>query len=390
MSNQPSRLGDYMTSRRQKGESGLPTLSVTLNNGLVRRDSLERKADTNLDPKQHLRVLPGDIAYNMMRMWQGASGLADEEALVSPAYVVLAPRSNLDPRYAAYLFKTDRMIHNFWAYSYGLTNDRLRLYPNDALKVPVDIPPLSEQRKIADILSTWDAAIEKTEALLATARTQKRALMQQLLTGRRRFPEFEGQPWKEVRLGQIAEVTSGPAFKSDEFMDEGYKLVRGSNVKRGYLDWSPSITVHWPSDNGLKDYRLAAGDIVIAMDGYVGRSHAYLAKEPADPLLLVQRVARVRSKDSDPSFLYANICSHDFFAHCERMKTATGIAHITMKDIRDFKVPGITRTEQNAIGQVFEGCDGEVSDLVAQLQKLRTEKKALMQQLLTGKRRVVV
>ncbi|MBB4172885.1 restriction endonuclease subunit S [Sulfitobacter noctilucicola] len=379
-----------MTSRRHKGEAGLPTLSVTLNNGLVRRDSLERKTDTNLDPIQHLRVLPGDIAYNMMRMWQGASGLAHEEALVSPAYVVLAPQSNLDPRYAAYLFKTDRMIHNFWAYSYGLTNDRLRLYPNDALKVPVDIPPLPEQQKIADILSTWDAAIEKTEALLATARTQKRALMQQLLTGKRRFPEFEDQPWEEVRLGQIAEIISGPAFKSNEFTDDGHKLVRGSNVKRGYLDWSPSITVHWPSDIGLEDYRLVAGDIVIAMDGYVGRSHAYLAKEPEEPLLLVQRVARVRSKDSDPSFLYANICSHDFFAHCERMKTATGIAHITMKDIRDFKVPGITRAEQNAIGQVFEGCDGEVGDLVAQVQKLRTEKKALMQQLLTGKRRVVV
>ena len=70
-------------------------------------------------------------------------------------------------------------------------------------ELPVALPPLPEQRKIADILSTWDQAIEKTEALLSNARTQKRALMQQLLTGKRRFPEFEGQPWKEVELGDV-------------------------------------------------------------------------------------------------------------------------------------------------------------------------------------------
>ncbi len=204
--------------------------------------------------------MPGDIAYNMMRMWQGASGLADEEAIVSPAYVVLAPKNNIDPRYAAYFDKTPKMIHRFWAYSYGLTNDRLRLYPKDIQRVPVEIPPLPEQRKIAEILSTWDRAIKTTEALLATARNQKLALMQSLLTGNRRFPEFVGQEWKEVRLGDVADIVSGPAFKSDGFVSEGFRLVRGSNVKRGHLDWSPSITMHWPNDDNVSEYRIGAGD----------------------------------------------------------------------------------------------------------------------------------
>lgn len=252
------------------------------------------------------------------------------------------------------------------------------------------LPPLQEQRKIADILSTWDAAIEKTEALLATAKSQKRSLMQSLLTGKRRFPEFEGQPWQEVRLGDLSEISSGPAFKSDAFSNDGFRLVRGSNVKRGHLDWSRSITVHWPNDDGLSDFKVGAGDIVIAMDGYVGRSHAYIRTEPELPMLLVQRVARVRARKANSSFLYACICTHGFFAHCERMKTATGIAHITMKDIRNFIVPGISRAEQDAIGHVFDASDLEIIDLVEQLGKLRIEKKALMQQLLTGKRRVVV
>ena len=75
-------------------------------------------------------------------------------------------------------------------------------------KVRVPLPPLAEQKKIAEILSTWDRAIEVAEAQLEAARTSKRALMQQLLTGKRRFPEFEGEEWKEVRLGDVADIRS--------------------------------------------------------------------------------------------------------------------------------------------------------------------------------------
>jgi len=103
-------------------------MSVTLNDGLVGRDTLDRKTDTNLDMDEHLLIKAGDIAYNMMRMWQGASGLAKHDGVVSPAYVVLAPKNGIDPVFASYWFKSSRMVYLFWAYSYGLTNDRLRLY----------------------------------------------------------------------------------------------------------------------------------------------------------------------------------------------------------------------------------------------------------------------
>src|SRR4030095_13311793 len=126
-----TKLGKLFKSRREKGRPGLPTVSVTLNNGLVLRNSLDRKTETNLAPQEHLLVRKGYIAYNMMRMWQGASGLSDFDALVSPAYVVLEPNDRIDPAFAAQLFKAPRTIHLFWAYSYGLTDDRLRLYFQD-------------------------------------------------------------------------------------------------------------------------------------------------------------------------------------------------------------------------------------------------------------------
>lgn len=396
MNSNHGRLGDYMTSRRQKGEEGLPTLSVTLNDGLVRRDSLERKTETNLDPKQHLRVLPGDIAYNMMRMWQGASGLADEEALVSPAYVVLAPRKNLDPRFAAYLFKTARMVHNFWAYSYGLTNDRLRLYPNDALKVPVDIPSLPEQRKIADILSTWDAAIEKTEALLATAKAQKRALMQSLLTGKRRFPAFEGQPWKEVRLGSLGKCIRGVSYKPDQILDsetpETFRLYRSMNIQGGEIVEEPYVIV--PKSVVTDERVLIPGDLAVCMSNgsklLVGKSAPIRHTGGSHTVGAFCAIFRTHEADLQ-DFVRVLFQSPLFERHITVALAGSSINNLKNSDVEGmrFAVPS-SRTEMIEIASVMNSADIEIVALLRQINKLRTEKKALMQQLLTGKRRVVV
>ncbi len=181
-----SYLGEFFSSSRKKGSDGQPLLSVTLHKGLVHRDEIEKRTATNLAPEEHLLVEEGDIVYNMMRMWQGAFGRANFSGIVSPAYIVLRPRQNIDSKYAEHYFNTPRMIYLFWAYSYGLTKDRLRLYYNDFKRIPVDVPSVLEQRKTSEILSTWDRTIRTTEQLLINSQQQKKSLMQQLLTGKRR------------------------------------------------------------------------------------------------------------------------------------------------------------------------------------------------------------
>src|SRR5690349_12002629 len=114
-----TKLGELFRSRREKGKTGIPQLSVTIGEGLIPRDQLEKKTETSLKAEEHLLVKKGDIAYNTMRMWQGAFGRSSQDGIVSPAYVVLAPRTGIDTLFAAYLFKTHRMIHRFRAYSYG-------------------------------------------------------------------------------------------------------------------------------------------------------------------------------------------------------------------------------------------------------------------------------
>jgi type I restriction enzyme S subunit len=143
-----------------------------MNDGLVRRESISKKTETTLASDEHSLVRKDDIAYNTMRMWQGAFGLASEDGIVSPAYVVLQPRPGVDPLFASYWFKTPEMIHRFWSYSYGLTDDRLRLYYRDFAQIRVVPPPVERQRHIGKIART----LSEEEGVLATLLGKKRKL----------------------------------------------------------------------------------------------------------------------------------------------------------------------------------------------------------------------
>jgi type I restriction enzyme S subunit len=240
-------LGDLFRSRRQRGRTGLPVFAVTMGNGLVHRDTLERKTNGTLAPEEHLLIRKGDIAYNMMRMWQGASGLATTDGIVSPAYVVVAPKDGIDPLFASYWFKSARMIYLFWAYSYGITGDRLRLYYKDFAKIPVYVPSKPEQRRIGRVLSTMDRAIAGLEKLIAAKRKLKKGLAQQLLTGQRRLPGFgavtiEGKSgkeskcgwipadWKCVQFGSLGTTYTGLAGKTKDDFGSGYSYIPYLNI----------------------------------------------------------------------------------------------------------------------------------------------------------------
>ncbi len=176
-------LGELFGERKESGKPGLPTLSVTMHDGMVDRDDLDRRVESELTPEDHLLAHKHDIAYNMMRMWQGVSGLAPFKGLVSPAYVVLKPLDGIDPLFASYLFKLPETIRLFHRYSQSLTNDRLRLYYDQFAEIRVPIPvDVAEQRRIASLLTTLDRQIEQSESLVAALKQTKAAICQRLFS----------------------------------------------------------------------------------------------------------------------------------------------------------------------------------------------------------------
>ncbi|WAC64623.1 restriction endonuclease subunit S [Pseudoxanthomonas sp. SL93] len=177
----------FFLNRKEKGEPGLPIYSVTMNDGMIPRASFDRDFYDIEDPSGNKKVHAGDIVYNTMRMWQGAQGVALEDCMVSPAYVVLTPRTGVFSKFFFYLFKLRQTLELLTAYSRGLTEDRLRLYFEDFSRVPLRVPGPEEQKRIADCLSSLDAQIAAELSRLAVLRIHKNGLLQQL------FPAMKGR-----------------------------------------------------------------------------------------------------------------------------------------------------------------------------------------------------
>lgn len=179
-------LGDLFNQRKENSCEHLPLLSITREQGIVPREEIERKDTSNTDKSQYLRIYPGDIGYNTMRMWQGVSALSSIEGIVSPAYTVLIPRKEADGNFFGFLFKYQPITFTFERYSQGLTSDTWNLKFNHFSQIKVTVPIIEEQQKIASILSTIDSEISNLEKQLTAYKQQKRGLMQQLLTGKKR------------------------------------------------------------------------------------------------------------------------------------------------------------------------------------------------------------
>ena len=171
--------GKLFSNRVERGNSSLPIYSVTMTDGMVPRSSLDRRIDDIAESSANKTVRKGDIAYNMMRMWQGALGVAPEDCMVSPAYIVLKP-SAANTAFFSYMFKQPQMLQLLTAHSRGLTEDRLRLYFDDFAKVPLLCPSVEEQSRIADFLFSLDELVAIESEELETLKTHKKGLMQQL------------------------------------------------------------------------------------------------------------------------------------------------------------------------------------------------------------------
>ncbi len=180
-----TRLGHLFTERSERGRSGLPLLSITGTRGVIPRDDLAKRDTSNADKSLYLRIAPGDIGYNTMRMWQGVSALSALEGIISPAYTVCTPGPKVDGRFAAHLFKLPRVVSRFHRYSQGLVDDTLNLKFDAFSVIHVTLPDdVAEQRAIARVLDTCDREVALLRRQRDALAVQKRGLMQRLLTGK--------------------------------------------------------------------------------------------------------------------------------------------------------------------------------------------------------------
>lgn len=186
-----SLLGDLFRERVETNCTELRLLAITGGQGVIPRDELELKDNSSEDKSKYKKICVGDIGYNTMRMWQGVSAFSNYEGIVSPAYTILMPNSEIDAKFFAYLFKLPSIIFLFYRYSQGLVDDTRNLKYENLKRIRVLFPQdKKEQSAIAEILSTADKEIELLKKDIEQEKLKKKSLMQLLLTGIVRVDEL--------------------------------------------------------------------------------------------------------------------------------------------------------------------------------------------------------
>ena len=253
----------------------------------------------------------------------------------------------------------------------------------DCGEIIINSPPLIEQQKIAKILSTWDKAISTTERLIDNSTQQKKALMQQLLTGKKRLLDesgkrFDGE-WEEVKLSEIAQITMGSSPKSDAYNEigDGLPLLQGNadikNRKSAPRIYTSQITKECHVDDILFSVRAPVGTVALSNhNACIGRGIAAIKAK----------------KNHSQDYLYQWLLS--FELKWERYSQGSTFEAVNSDDIKSLNLSIPNYKEQQKIATVLTNADKEIELLEQQLADLQQEKKALMQVLLTGKKRVVV
>lgn len=312
----------------------------------------------------------GDVGYSQVPFW------AADDCLT-----ITCP-SNIENKYVYYFLKN---------YEYKLKSKvrkasipRLSRKVVDDLEIP--LPPIEVQTEIVRILDKFTSLEAELEAELDCRKRQYEYYRDKLFS----FDNVGGQEVKWKKIGEFCDTLSGFPFDSSKFQTSGIKLMRGKNVKRGYFDFNEDDDRYWESPDGLEKYLLQDKDIIISMDGsLVGKSFAMLSKKHL-PLLLVQRVARVRAKSVNQIYLFHNI-AHRFSGYVDKKKTGGAIPHVSMKDIQNFSIPVPSLQEQERIATIldrFESLTTSLqSGLPAEIAARRQQYEHYRDKLLTFKRK---
>ena len=279
-----ARNGRLFAERKETGFGDLPILEVSLRTGVrVRNLDASGRKQVIADREKYKRACSGDLAYNMMRMWQGAIGMAPVDGLVSPAYVVAKPFAGTDPRYFEYLFRTDAYMGEVDKFSHGIVKDRNRLYWEEFKQMPSPFPPAGEQASIVRFLDHADRRIRRyiraKQRLIKLLEEQKQVIIQSAVTrGLDRnvrlkpsrvqwlgdVPEhWEVLPLRRVTIARC-DGPFGSGLKSSHYTEEGVRVIRLQNIGHAEFRDSDASFIAQAHYATLGDHSVQAGDLLIA------------------------------------------------------------------------------------------------------------------------------
>lgn len=318
--------------------------------------------------KESQEIKFGDILFagsgeKLEDIGKSVAYIGKQRAFAGGDIVIFRPNTPESGLFFGYLLNSDYVIQQKTLAGQG--HSVVHIYGKDIQNLKILLPPLFEQEKIAEILSKWDELIATQSQLIQAKQKQKKALMQKLLSGKLRFPGFTDK-WEEKTLGEVVDVKKGEQLNKEFLTETGlYPCLNGGINPSGYTDKFNSekntITI---SEGGN-----SCGFVNFNTSRFWLGGHCYKI---------------IPIKDLEIKYLYYLLKNNE--VKIQSLRVGSGLPNIQLKDLKILKlIFAKSKNEQQKIAYVLSACDEEIETLKTELQSLQTQKKGLMQQLLTGK-----
>lgn len=400
------RNSSLFGQRNQTDHAELPILEVSLKTGVqVRSFGQMGRKQIMSDLGKYKRAVEGDLAYNTMRMWQGALGICPITGLVSPAYVVARPFPGVDARYFAALFRTGDYMAEIDSASRGIVKDRNRLYWDQFKQMQSPCPPPEEQAAIVRFLD-WangrmERAIRAKRKVIALLNEQKQAIIHRAVT-RGLDPDVPLKPsgipwlgdiprhWEAVRFKTRIGFQEGPGIMLADFREAGVPLLRisclaGSEATlQGCNYLSPAkVREKW------SHFAVKRGDYLLSASGSTGAVRRASAEVVG--AIPYTGIIRLWSKSSavDMEYLRLFMSARPFAEQVAMAKSGVGIEHFGPTHLKRMWIFQPPLAEQRAIVDSVSGStsgiDLAISRLEREIELLREYRTRLVADVVTGK-----
>ncbi|WP_416274516.1 restriction endonuclease subunit S [Lacticaseibacillus paracasei] len=379
-------MGEVVLERNSRsGDKQL--LSVTINQGVIKSENSGRKDNSSSDLSNYKLVKVGDIPYNSMRMWQGASGYSYFEGIVSPAYTVLIPSAETDGLFLSYDIKRNKMLSVFQRHSQGLTSDTWNLKYPQLSSIHVTVPKKNEQILIRQALTKLDALIAATQHKIDALEQAKKALLQCLFDQSWRFKGYS-DPWEKRKFVQMLNNSDGlrrgpfgSALKKAFFVKESSFVVY-EQQNAIYDRFNTRYRISEKKFAELHNFEVLPGDFLLSGAGTIGR----IARVPKgiEQGVFNQALIRLRINESmtDSEFFLQFIRSDFMQKNLTETNPGSAIQNLVpMSELKNWTVRIPVVNEQRKIGSLLKKVDNLITATQSRLSSLELLKKALLQDL---------
>ena len=390
------------SGRSSKDARGTPTLSLgaTSSGCMLLNDETVKRLDETIDSRSDLYLKPGDVLVQRSNTPDlvGTTAVFD-----GPAEVYVYPDLMMRMR-----FRDDATAHWFWRYANsgngrrffvsvaaGSSGSMPKISGEKLRAMQLPLPPLLEQRTISEALSDVDALLDALDRLIAKKRDLKQAAMQQLLTGQTRLPGYHGD-WEVKRLGDVTSLIPGGVYGEERPRDTLIPRLVATTAHIEMDDtWnSKEMNVRYFSRDHVERYSPVEGDlIVVKSSGSAAKIQSgkigFVDRNIVGRFLFSNFLMLLRPIGISPQFLYFYLCSHSVKKLLPTLVEASTYPNIRIPEYLALEIPFPPLPEQIAIAKILSEIDAELAALEQHRDKTRTLKQAMMQELLTGRIRLV-